>query len=817
MNYRLILYLNKILMESIPEIQYLKKPHIKGDSLPYLKKGNKSKDVYVNLYKINITKPLKLYQYPFSTVPEIGEGDYKIRNKIFRRAYKELKKVYGECFFYGDSLYGMKEVNEIKDIKCQIFFGGRLEYIIQLKKNKQSRTIKQQDLEKDPLTKQFIELLIRDILHANPNLEFFKGLFVSKSEISIQSEKFQVNFYPGYTTSFMETDGGNYLNVTLKNKILSQDTILQFLEKNKYKNKNNHEKLKEKLVGTSFKVKYSKRNYRIDDISFDRNPKNTSFLSFEKENINLIKYYKERHNIEIKNLEQPLIIVYSKEPQEKQKELYFIPELCYFAGLDDEATKDRDFMRKLANETKLNPDDRIFKTNNFLKLLQETKKKDGYDKSSKEKSEFYGIEVKPLDKMHKAYYMEETPLLGAEGKIDLKKDKIFKVIKNIDFPYEEWVCFYKEENYDDADKFYKALRKASLGYGINVEEPEWIEMNNNASGQDWKNEAEKIFKKNSKSKYLFAIFLLNKNDSIYPLLKKHSLCYNGYISQVVKVNSLYKKKKGYNYDNKKQVDLSVCSKIILQINSKLSGISYEAKFTQDVMNQKLMVIGVDSSHIKGQRTGVAMVATINKNFTEFYNKETIIEEKKRENLQFCISSFIKEALVQYKKNLKESPKGIIIYRQGVSLQQKEYLKNEVKNIKKELENTEIKFYYILVNTKTTYKFFEKNGNKYSNPGEGLLIIDGVTNRNFFEFYIQPQFVPVGASATPSCFHVAYGDLNFEEMIPKFTFDLCHLYSNWQGTVRVPHVLKAAEKLSKITAKYTLGELNENLKIGQSYL
>ena len=817
MNYRLILYRNKILMESIPEIQYLKKPHIKGDSLPYLKKGNKSKDVYVNLYKINITKPLKLYQYPFSTVPEIGEGDYKIRNKIFRRAYKELKKVYGECFFYGDSLYGMKEVNEIKDIKCQIFFGGRLEYIIQLKKNKQSRTIKQQDLEKDPLTKQFIELLIRDILHANPNLEFFKGLFVSKSEISIQSEKFQVNFYPGYTTSFMETDGGNYLNVTLKNKILSQDTILQFLEKNKYKNKNNHEKLKEKLVGTSFKVKYSKRNYRIDDISFDRNPKNTSFLSFEKENINLIKYYKERHNIEIKNLEQPLIIVYSKEPQEKQKELYFIPELCYFAGLDDEATKDRDFMRKLANETKLNPDDRIFKTNNFLNLLQETKKKDGYDKSSKEKSEFYGIEVKPLDKMHKAYYMEETPLLGAEGKIDLKKDKIFKVIKNIDFPYEEWVCFYKEENYDDAEKFYKALSKASFGYGINVEEPKWIEMKNNASGQDWKNEAEKIFKKNSKSKYLFAIFLLNKNDSIYPLLKKHSLCYNGYISQVVKVNSLYRKKKGYNNDNKRQVDLSVCSKIILQINSKLSGISYEAKFTQDVMNQKLMVIGVDSSHIKGQRTGVAMVATINKNFTEFYNKETIIEEKKRENLQFCISSFIKEALVQYKNNLKESPKGIIIYRQGVSLQQKDYLTNEVKNIKKELENTEIKFYYILVNTKTTYKFFEKNGNKYSNPGEGLLIIDGVTNRNFFEFYIQPQFVPVGASATPSCFHVAYGDLNFEEMIPKFTFDLCHLYSNWQGTVRVPHVLKAAEKLSKITAKYTLGELNENLKIGQSYL
>ena len=73
------------------------------------------------------------------------------------------------------------------------------------------------------------------------------------------------------------------------------------------------------------------------------------------------------------------------------------------------------------------------------------------------------------------------------------------------------------------------------------------------------------------------------------------------------------------------------------------------------------------------------------------------------------------------------------------------------------------------------------------------------------------------SATPSCFHVAYGNLEFPEIIPKFTFDLCHLYSNWQGTVRIPNVIKAAEKLSKMTAKYTHKELNEDLKYGQAYL
>ena len=55
------------------------------------------------------------------------------------------------------------------------------------------------------------------------------------------------------------------------------------------------------------------------------------------------------------------------------------------------------------------------------------------------------------------------------------------------------------------------------------------------------------------------------------------------------------------------------------------------------------------------------------------------------------------------------------------------------------------------------------------------------------------------------------------MIPKFTFDLCHLYSNWQGSIRIPHVIKCAEKLSKMTAKYKLNELNKKLEIGQAYL
>ena len=790
-------------METVPKIEYQKKPTLAKDKLTYLKTGEK--DIYVNLFKINIKKPLKLFQYPYSVSPEIDAADLRIRNKLFRYAgigekkdRKRLKDFYGECFISGDSLYGMNEVKEAKTFNCKLYLNGLTEYTIKIQPKANERTINQQDIEKDPLTKQFIEILIQDILRANPNLDFYRGLFVLKNQKKVlESKNGSVNFYPGYTTSFMETESGNYLNVTLKNKILSTDTVLDYMEYFKYQDKKNQQKIKNDLVGRSFKVNYAKKNYIIDDISFDRDPKNEIFM-FNGKSTKLEDYYNEKYKIKIHNTNQPLLIVKRKNSEGKDITLYFVPELCYLAGLDDEFIKDRDFMKQLADYTKLNPKDRINKTNEFLNLLKETKKIEG-KLSSKEKSELYGIEITALDQLHKAYNMKDTILLANNKKEISSKDKVFDVISKKDMT--KWICLYRKSNFNDADSLYKNLNKASHGYKLVISEPEWVEMDDYDNADTWVNTASDYMKN---KEYSFALFLLDKNDRIYKNIKIYSLCRDGYVSQVVKASSLRKN------------PLSVCSKILLQINAKLSGVSYIAKFDKSIKDLKLMIIGVDSSHIKGQRTGVAMVATINTSFTNFYNKEEIIKEEKKERFLFAISSFIEEALGKYSGLNKQLPGGIIIYRQGVSFQQKEFLDNEVINIQKVCDKNKIPYEYILVNTKTTYKFFEKNKNEYKNPEGGLLVINGVTNRNLFEFYIQPQQV-TGGSATPSCFTVAYGNMNYPEIIPKLTFDLCHLYSNWQGTIRVPHVLKSAEKLSKMTAKYTEAELNERLSVGQAYL
>ena len=115
------------------------------------------------------------------------------------------------------------------------------------------------------------------------------------------------------------------------------------------------------------------------------------------------------------------------------------------------------------------------------------------------------------------------------------------------------------------------------------------------------------------------------------------------------------------------------------------------------------------------------------------------------------------------------------------------------------------------------KFFELNTRKtkketgeYKNPEPGLIVLNQVTDKNNFEFYIQPQKVTEG-SATPTFFRVFYGDMEFPEILIKLTYWTTYIYPNCQNSVRIPHVLKIAEKYSYMTAKFTRKKNKDNLE------
>lgn len=810
------------------ECKFLAKPSINTNKLSYL---TGTRPIYVNLFKISIEKNWVIYKYPISFAPEVAKDNPRMKRALYSVVEQQVKKIYGECFMSGEMLYSF---NEVKDKQQLPFKGREIDYTLIIDPFTNRFKINDENPLQNPAIKQIYELIFKEVLRANPNLEFYRNLFVKTNEVKpISSSKNKIDFYPGYLSSIIYTPYGPFLNVSIKNKIISYSTCLEIMmtkkrSKGKY-TKEEEEEIREYFCGRSVKTVYNKRNYVVDDISFDKSPKNTT-LNKDGNNIVLSNYYKVAHGITLQYPDQPLFVVNRMGSNNENVTLYILPELTKLAGIDDTMTKDGQFMKALAAHTKLTPKERVGKTNEFLHLINESTQRVIKDKktnkvlnkelSSLEKKKIFQMNLIPSEKnKFNANYIETPTLLAGKNKqISPDERKPAPVSTSKDLT--NWLCVYHKDNFDDANLMLDSLKRASKSYDIKVADPEWLEMNS-LKAKDWKDNVEDYIKE---KKYDIVVFILDKYlENLYKDIKSHSLTYMGYRSQVIKPESLHKNA------------MSVASKILLQINYKLGGCSYKVNFPKEITSQNLMIIGVDSSHIPGKRTGVAMVATMNNDFTDYYNKIDIISETKKETLVFCVSSFIKEAIHKFyesskKRNAKNLvPSGIVIYRQGVSREQKNFLKEEVKLISDFLNGTDeegmlkknpIPYFYVLVNTKTSFKFFEETKQKnvvdYLNPAAGLLVMDDVTDPNFYEFYIQPQVVTQG-TATPTCFHVAFGNMKTPEIVPKLTYDLCFLYANWQGPVRVPGPLKAAEKLSKMTAKYTKAELNEKLKCSQAYL
>jgi len=413
----------------IHKINFLSKPKINANELKYILN---SKKVYVNLFEIKMKKQITLYQYPYTVNPPIGSTNILIRNKLFKYSNKKLKEIFGDFFISGDCLFSMKEIKESKAVTLSLYLNGKFNYTIEFNNFENKRIIEQNEIRKDPLSKQFIEMIIKDILLSNPKLDFYKDVFFIKChKKTIETKNASISFYPGFATSFVETDSGNYLNVALKNKIIPNETIHDYL--NQYKYNNNKEiqnEIKRDLKSRSFKVSYAKRNYKIDDIIFDKSPKNTT-INYEGKTINLINFYSIAHNLIIKDPNQPLILVRRADSQGEPISLHFVPEFCSLSGIEDDVTKDGYLMKELSKYTKIEPKDRVNKTNEFLNFISDKERdsKNPNRLSSNEKCDLYGIEVMPINHLFNAYYMEETKLLSGNKQNIHPTDKIFPVLK----------------------------------------------------------------------------------------------------------------------------------------------------------------------------------------------------------------------------------------------------------------------------------------------------------------------------------------------------------------------------------------------------
>ena len=834
----------------------------------------------MNAFPIKFCRDIKIYEYPFTIEPENKE-EYII-SKIFNELSREIHQKYGLFYRSGNSFYAIKEELNLNDFKVSIENKGKIEYNLKVDKKAETTTIKKdQKTNFSQIQEKIIFMIIREILTTNPNVKVDRDNFYLENNPKKVEGTGQTYFiHDGYKLSLKQTEVGLCLIVGIKNRIKGDLNVYDALmdEERNY-GEDLNERI-ENLIGKRFVPEGSTKSKLIYDIDKDLTPKNSS-TNYGKDIFpNFIEFFQKVFKKKIEHEDQPLILVKVKGPQGEDKLNKYVPEFCWLNGINENDINSFEFMKKLSQETKLEPDEKVKKIDKCIHLFydktekkpnnekkedkkeedeKKEDKKEGDEKKGKKKKkknknrkkneekdkkeenekeeeknentinenkineidlyntsdkkrEFYGIQILKLDNIS-SYYIVQPTFNNGKNK-NLKLNSIFPVFKsNIDTS--QWLCLYHKSLENSTYELLDNLKyyQESLGIKVENKDSNWIEMNSN-DFEDWKKTVEKEIEKKEVKFVIF--YISNRNNHLYNKLKKHSNCDNGYISQVIKYESFKNMKKKASY----------ISKLLLQINSKLGGVNYKLNLDKNILDRNIMFIGIDfglnSSHTwdKRKKGAMTMVATRDKYYSQFFSRNVIIDCENKDyilSIQENMSKFIENAIKKYEKQESgNTPKNIIIYRQGISSYQVDYIKPEVTIIEEICKLKNINYYYVIVNEKTSLKFFElnlkkteKENGEYKNPQPGLVVLDQVVDMNKFEMYLQPQKVTQG-SATPTYFHAIYGNMNFPELLIKLTYWTTYLYPNWQNAVRIPHVLKIAEKSSYMTAKITRKQNNEKL-------
>ena len=291
----------------------------------------------------------------------------------------------------------------------------------------------------------------------------------------------------------------------------------------------------------------------------------------------------------------------------------------------------------------------------------------------------------------------------------------------------------------------------------------------------------------------------------YPALKNYFYKKLGLITQFGVTRKLVDKKRGN----------SIQFNLIDQFNIKIGGENHHINFVKEniMKNEDVFLIIGLKTQVERATNKVKYCMTSSRNkFLNVINtsiKECANNKQQRDEL---LRNMFKDAIQSLMKQSPKAPNYIILYRKGgnyieniqLALDEKDIFIKVIMELEEMLQKTKnitakIPFYYICCNLKSDMKFFEvgpNNSNSYNNPKSGLIIDETITQKNRFEFFIQPQFVNQG-TATPShyqvmCSYQHNDDVLKLEQLERLTFYLCYYYFTWAGAIREPGALKMAE-------------------------
>ena len=768
-------------------------------------------------------------QFSIKITPELPEDSYQIYRKILRSITKELKLHFKLYLISGKSLFStINEENSSITLKTTI---DNIDYEIEITKTRNLIDLSQiTTLNKEnSQIKSLIERIIKIIFEANDGFIRFDGgnffNYYKYEKIDNNSKKL-----PGYSTGTVITDTGLYLRVIDRSKFISGKTAYEKLKEIFSKNKSNNPKnscidyFENKSVLTNYG---SLKVYKIESISFDKSPSNTN-VSIKKDdgtfvNVTLLNYYKEKYSIQIKDLNQPLLIAYDKRKNkdnnelEKENKIYLIPELVFLCGVDENDNNNVEKKRKMGNILK--PNERMEKIKKINELLLNNNHK--YFKRSKSSEK---IKLESPNEIRQKWGLEFEQFQTFKGRI-LSKPQVFffndvkdnnekrdgkiqqqKFYKSINLVKDIWMILTNYIN--NGEKAFDNLERCSKQMGIIIEKPEIIEIKA-------KNDNEYISKLRTidlnGGKKVVLIILDTFSKKFYPSIKNYLCKQIGIVSQCI----IWEKARSQN--------LSYWSNILKQIETKLGAQPFRILVNAEFDKNITMIIGIVISKIGKNKIRIVMTSTYSQGLCNYLTQIKDIDSNDKESTLL----YMTQNAINYIKKLYNIPKYIIIYRLGGNQKQTEKIYHEEVTSFIYFFSNENKYFneniplwsFISVNKKTELKFFEITENRnLINPRIGTVIDTGVTNNDYYEFYLQPQYVNMG-TATPVHYHCLFDSTQMPiEIMEEITYYMTYYYWNWNGPIREPAALKFADVCNSFIGKIKIeGDVNSQLEYYPYYI
>ncbi|KAH0547230.1 piwi-like protein Ago3 [Cotesia glomerata] len=655
---------------------------------------------------------------------------------------------------------------------------------------------------------QFFNILLNRILRMLNMICINRNYFNPRAAHKIEQHRMEL--WPGYVTAIEEMEGGLKLNIDASHRVMRTDTVRDFIQdiyKTTHDRGNFKETIFKEICGMTILTRYNNATYRVDDILWDKNP--TLQFDYKGTPTTIAAYFKSHWNIEIKDLQQPLILHRAKKKVSqggtREEEVLLVPEICYLTGLTDKVRSNFRIMKDLAQVTQVQPTERRGVIRKFIQTVND-------EPAAKQLLLDWGLclsddivrlkgRVLPAEKIYFGNAKEFTVSEKADWGAMATRNQVLSPAS-----LQKFCIVYVQRDERVINEFAKILKNVCGTMAIKCGEPVKIPLKND-SAQSYITEIRKMI--NPSLDMVIAVTPTNRNDR-YAAIKKLCCVESPVKSQVIVTKTI-------SQDNKIK---SVTEKIALQMNCKLGGALWALKIP---MND-IMVVGIDVYHPaagSASKASVAgFVASLNQNLTQWYSK-AYFQRPGQEYVDVLRACFV-SALTAYRKARGEYPNRIVVYRDGVGDGQLSTVAGyEVEQLSKTFAMVDAsyspKLTVVIVQKRINTRVMALRGQRLDNPPPGTIVDSEVTRRNWYDFFLVPQTARQG-TVTPTHYVVLRDDAEFKtDYIQRLTYKMCHLYYNWPGTIRVPAPCQYAHKLANLVGQSIGSEPSECLAESLYYL